>query len=86
MATGTIKIRYKLQVTRRVRIQTRVRYSARVITTVRSVVAEARARGDFDGDQEQLFTSAYALLPPGTDEDEVRDAIDAACEEVDEED
>jgi hypothetical protein len=86
MARGTIRIRYKVQVTRRVRVQTRVRYSVRVLTTVRHVIAEARERGHvrFNEDQDQLFENAYALLPPGTDEDEIRDAIDTVCREVDE--
>jgi hypothetical protein len=86
MARGTIKIRYKVQVTRRIRVQTRVRYSVRVLTTVRHVIAEARERGylRFDEEKEQLFANASALLPPGTDEDEIRDAIDTVCAEVDE--
>jgi hypothetical protein len=84
MARGTIKIRYKIQVTRRVRVQTRVRYSIRVISTVRSLVAQARARGEAVDDHDELLSSACSLLPPGTDEDEIRDAIDAVCHEVDE--
>jgi hypothetical protein len=83
VARGTIKIRYRLQVTRRIRVQTRVRYSVRVISTVRSLVSQARAGGHtLEDAREELFSSAYALLPSGTDQDELRDAIDAVCQEV----
>ncbi|TMQ26561.1 MAG: hypothetical protein E6J90_04240 [Deltaproteobacteria bacterium] len=86
MARGTIKIRYKIRVTRRIRVQTRVRYDVRVLTTVRHLVSQARARGGVDDEevQEQIVTAARAALPASTDDDEIRDAIDAVCHEVDE--
>ena len=86
MPRATIKIRYKVRVTRRVRVETRVRYSARIMTTARHVVSQARARGVVFSDdaQEEMMDTARVLLPPGIDDDEIRDAIDAVCEEVDE--
>lgn len=84
MPRGSIKIRYTARVTRRVRVTTRVRYSARVEATVRYVVTEARARGIplYEDARDELLSEVHALLPAGIDEDEVLDAIDATCEEL----
>jgi hypothetical protein len=80
-----MKIRYKIQVTRRIRVQTRVRYSVRVLTTARQVVSFARERRGISTEdaQEDMIAQARAMLPPGTADEEIRDAIDAVCEEVD---
>lgn len=83
MARGTIKIRYKIRVTRRVRVETRVRYSLRTMTTVRYLVEQARSQSA-PVSHGQLLETARAMLPTETDEDEIRDAIDTVCEEVDE--
>ncbi len=87
MASRTIKIRYKIQVTRRVRVETRVRYSALVLSIVRRVVAQARLSGDVSSEQARMrmLSAARSSLPAGTSDAEVLDAIQEACGE-DEED
>jgi hypothetical protein len=53
------------------------------MTTARFIVSQARARGlILDDAHEQMLETARAMLPVGTDDDEIRDAIDAVCEEV----
>lgn len=83
MARGTIKIRYRIRVTRRVRVETRVRYSVRTLTTARYVVEQARSHGMILSEDE-LVDTARAMLPAGTDGDEIREAIDTVCDEIDE--
>jgi len=87
MPRATIKIRYSVRVTRRVRVRTTFSYSARTMTTARYVVQQACGRGLGLGaaTREELVTTARRMLPMGTPDHEVRDAIDAICDEVDEE-
>ena len=83
MPRATIKIRYKIRITHKVRVTTRVRYNVLAMTTARFIVSQARARGlILDDEHEQMVATARAMLPVGTDDDEIRDAIDAVCEEV----
>lgn len=78
MARGSIRIRYTVRVTRRVRVQTRIRYSVRTLAVARYVVAQARSDGAVV-DSDQLAIAAQRMLPPGSDTDEILDAIDAVC-------
>jgi hypothetical protein len=87
MARRTIKISYKIRVTRRVRVETRVHYSVRTLSVVQLAVAQARERGDVSSEyaRTQIMASARALLPAGTGDAEILDAIDAVCKEMDDE-
>lgn len=82
MANSVIKIRYKIRVTRQVRVETRIRYSFRTMTIARYLVEQSHRCGE-TWRHDELVETARTMLPAGTAEDEIRSAIDAVCEELD---
>lgn len=84
----------KVRVTRRVRIVRRVSVSVRSHVEVRTlaiarlVVAETRGHSDVSRLEvrDEMLERMRALLPEVVDDDDVYDAIDAACDEAVEDD
>lgn len=59
------------------------RYSVHTLAAVRMLVRRVKDEQDLASDEtrEELAARARAFLPPSVDDDELRDAIDVACDE-----